>query len=326
MANFSTKYLGLELKNPIVVGSSSLVKSMDGIRRCADAGAGAVVMKSLFEEQITAEMKQEDGGSSFYGAEAQLYFEQMSMSHGPRYFIETIEKAKKSVDIPLIASLNCVSSNWWIDYAKQIERAGADALELNIANMPIDPKIDAAMLENQLIETIKTVKAEVNLPLAVKIGPYYTAMASLVDRLSRAGLDGLVLFNRFYQFDINIDTLKLTPGYRLSSAAESHLPLRWISILSGTVDCDLAAATGIEDGREAIKQILAGATVVQVCSTLYRNGVDQIGQILSDMEDWMTEHNFESLNDFRGKLRRDASSHPESYERIQYVKALVGDE
>lgn len=303
-----------------------MVKHLDGIRKAADAGAGAVVMKSLFEEQFLAEASGQDEGSSLFGAEAADYFHAMSMSHGPRDYLQTISDVKKATDMPLIASLNCLDTRWWLDYATQLESAGADALELNIALMPVDPKTTAADIEKRYLDILRVVKQKVKLPVAVKIGPYFTALGHFSRELVKAGADGLVLFNRFYQFDIDPETRKIVPGYILSSPGEAHLTLRWIAILSGSIEADLSAATGIHDGHDAVKQLLAGATVVQVCSSLFKHGFKHIGTITGQLEKWMTDHGYASLADFRGSLNQDSSSHPETFERLQYIKALVGEE
>lgn len=326
MADLTTQYMGLKLKTPIVVGSSGMVKHLDGIRKAADAGAGAVVMKSLFEEQFIAETSGQDEGSSLYGAEASDYFHAMSMSHGPRDYLQTIADVKKATDMPLIASLNCLDARWWMDYAHQLESAGADALELNIAIMPVDPKMSAADVEKRYLEIIRGVKQKVKLPVAVKIGPYFTALAHFARQLVSAGADGLVLFNRFYQFDIDPVTRKIVPGYILSTPGEAHLTLRWMAILSGSLEADLSAATGVHDGLDAAKQILAGANVVQVCSSLFKHGYKHVGTITGQLAAWMDTNHFATLQDFRGTLNQDSSSHPETYERLQYIKALVGEE
>lgn len=325
--DLSTKYMGLHLRNPLIVASCSLVNSSEGVRRCADAGAGAIVLKSLFEEQIQAETEDLEQHSWLFGhPEAFEYVSKMGMALGPRKYLKLIEKAKSEVAIPIIASLNCISPKWWTDYAKQIAGAGADALELNISLMPSDPNRSSKDIEHLYFKIFEEVKWRIEIPIAVKIGPFFTSMARMANEFSRRGASALVLFNRFYQLDIDIEKLELSPGYRFSSPDEMNLTLRWIALLTGRVNCDLAASTGVHDGAGVIKQLLAGASTVQICSTLYLNGVEQIGRILRQMETWMKKHGFDSLDQIRGKLSQMQSDRPELYERLQYIKALVGIE
>lgn len=325
MADLSTTYMGLTLHNPLVVASCSLSKTIEGVRSCADAGAGAIVLKSLFEEQIWAEM--ENTGQymgALWHSEAIDYIENMGMALGPRAYLALIEEAKRTVSIPVIASLNCVSPKVWIDYTKRIVNAGADALELNISLMPSDPKRGSDEVEDLLYQITEAVSQSVDVPIAIKIGPYITAVAKVAHELKQRGASALVLFNRFYQVDIDIEKLELAPGYKFSSPHEIAVPLRWVTLLAGRIDLDLAASTGIHDAAGVIKQLLAGATVAQLCSTLYLNGVKQIMPILEELEQWMARHGFDSIDQFRGKLSQTESDKPELYERLQYVKALVG--
>jgi len=325
MVELSTKYMGMDLCNPIIVASSGLVNSLEGVEKCAESGAGAVVLKSLFEEQIEADTKELMEHIWLNGhTEAFDYVRGMSMGLGPDDYLRLIEEAKNSVDIPVIASLNCVSAKWWVDYAKQIELAGAEALELNISAMPSDPKRSCEEIEKRYYDIIETVTRHINIPISLKIGPYFTSIARVSRELYLRDVSALVLFNRFYRFDIDIEKLKVVSGNPLSSPEEINLPLRWIALLSGRIECDLAASTGVHDGIGAIKGILAGAKAIQICSTLYINGIEQIGRMLGEMEDWMKKHNFETLSDFRGKLSQKESDRPELYERLQYIKALSG--
>ncbi len=327
MSNLSTKYMELNLRNPIIVASCSLTKTLDGVRHCADAGAGAVVLKSLFEEQIDAEVKEiEEYSLPNWRPEAFDYVRGMGMELGPREYLKLVEESKKAVDIPVIASLNCISQKWWVQYARQIVSAGADALELNISLMPSDPERTGKEIEDQYFKIFKEVKTHITIPIAVKLGPYFTSMARIANELSRCGASALVLFNRFYQLNIDIEKLELSPGYNFSSPEDMGLSLRWIALLAGRVSCDLAASTGIHDSNGVIKQLLAGATVVQLCSTLYLNGIKHIDTILKETEAWMKNKGFESIDEFRGKMSQMQSEYPESYERIQYIKALVGIE
>jgi len=325
MVDLSTRYMGLPLRNPLIVASCSLGKTAEGVRRCADAGAGAVVLKSLFEEQIYAETKDLEEYLWLSGhPEAFEYVRGFRMELGPEQYVEFIEDAKKAVSIPIIASLNCISPKWWATYAKRIERAGADALELNISVMPSDPKRSSKEIETLYLDIFDGVKNQVDIPIAVKIGPYFTSLARMAWELGRRGASALVLFNRFYRLDIDIDKLELATGYQFSSPHEMNLSLRWIALLAGRVNSDLAASTGVHDGAGVVKQLLAGASAVQLCSTLYLNGLEQIRRILQEVETWMRKHNFESVEQMRGKLSQMSSDKPELYERLQYVKALVG--
>jgi dihydroorotate dehydrogenase (fumarate) len=327
MSNLSTYYMGLQLDNPLVVASSSLTNSLDGVRRCADAGAGALVLKSLFEEQIKTETENLEEHLWLSGhPEAFEYLSNMSMELGPREYLSLINDAKKTVAVPVIASMNCITPKWWVEYARQIEAAGADALELNLSIMPSEPARPGEEIENLQYRVFDEVKGTIDIPIAVKIGPYFTSIARVVREFAERGASALVLFNRFYHFDIDVDKIALTSAYHFSTPEELHLPLRWIALLSGRVDCDLAASTGIHDGQGAIKQLLAGAAVVQLCSTLYTNGMEHIGRITEDISRWMARNNFESITQFQGKLSQVESDRPELYERLQYIKALVGIE
>jgi dihydroorotate dehydrogenase (fumarate) len=325
MADLSTTYMGLELQNPLVVASCSLSKTIDGVRSCADAGAGAIVLKSLFEEQIRAEMEQMGQYTSvMWHTEAIEYVENMGMALGPREYLELIAEAKRTVSIPVIASLNCVSPDVWIEYTKRIVNAGADAIELNVSLMPSNPKQKSDDIEQVLYRIVLAVTESVDVPVAVKIGPFYTSVSRVANGLHQNGAKALVLFNRFYQLDIDIEKLELAPGYRFSAPEEMSVPLRWITLLAGRTELDLAACTGIHDAAGVIKQLLAGATVIQLCSTLYLNGVKQIAPIREGLEQWMDQHGFDSIERFRGKLSQMESDEPELFERLQYIRALVG--
>lgn len=351
MNDLSTSYLGIPLRNPIIVASSRLTGTVDGVRKCAAAGAGAVVLKSLFEEQINAETNQLNQYADLSGhGEAYDYLQGYGVELGPEEYLQLVREAKAAVTVPIIASLNCVSSERWADYAKKLELAGADAIELNIGLMPTQAKQEGPAVVDAYFRILHEVKSRVNIPVAMKVGPHFTSFANFADRISHdraeapaysvgwfgknqdvgkttwRGVDGLVLFNRFYRFDIDIDTLQLAPGIPYSTPAENHYSLRWLSLLFGKVGCDLAGNTGIHDGRDAVKAILAGATVVQICSTLYLNGVEQIAKIEQQLQDWMTQHGHSKLSDFRGKLSQLQSKNPEGHERLQYIKLFVGME
>jgi len=325
MADLSTTYMGLALRNPLIVASCGLTKTADGVRRCADAGAGAVVLKSLFEEQILADLRGNEIDTGFlWHPEALDYVQRMGLELGPQSYLKLIEESKKDVSIPVIASLHCVSSGLWTDYVRKIADAGADAIELNISVMLSDPRRESGDVERIYMDTVESVVRLAKIPVAVKIGPYFTSVARMASELWKRGAKALVLFNRFYQFDINLDTMELAPGHSLSSPQEIALPLRWISLLSGKVKCDFAASTGVHDADGAAKLILVGATTVQLCSTLYKNGLSRIGTISTDLERLMEKHGFKSIDQMRGKLSQARSDKPELYERLQYIKALVG--
>ena len=322
MPDISTVYMGIELKNPLIVASCDLTSNIEGIKKCEEAGAGAVVLKSLFEEQIETETEELIEGSWLPNhTEAFEYVRGMSMANGPSIYLNLIREAKKT-SIPIIASLNCISPKWWIDYAKQLELSGADALELNISLLPSNLKSKSEEIEQIYIDILEGVINEINLPIAVKIGPYFTSTANILNDFAKSGVKGLVLFNRFYQFDIDIKNLELKGGNSLSSPDEISNSLRWIALLSNRIPCDFAATTGIHKGSHVIKQLLAGAKAVEVCSTLYKNGLEYIKNMLEEIENWMSEHNYEKIEDFRGKLSKKEEDKPELYDRLQYIKAL----
>ncbi|MFQ3621245.1 MAG: dihydroorotate dehydrogenase-like protein [Spirochaetales bacterium] len=325
MVNLQVQYLGKTLPTPLIVSSSSLTQSVENLRKCEEAGAGAVVLKSLFEEQIEAEIKQEEyNGLSTFHPEAEDYFTQMGKHLGPTEYLQLIEKTKKTIRIPVFASLNCVSEPWWIQYTDQLSSVGVDGLELNLSRMPRNPAETSLMVEDKLVRIVERVVARSSFPIAVKIGPYFTSLPHVAKRLHQAGAKGLVLFNRFYQMDIDPKTMKLAPGYQFSNPQEVYTPLRWISILSGQIECDFAASTGVHDGLTAVKLLLAGASTVQVCSILYRKGIGELTNIRKGIESWMEEKGFKSIEEFKGKLSQQESDQPEAYERLQYIKALTG--
>ncbi len=325
MNDLSVRYMGLDLENPLVVSSSSLTGTVDGVVKCADAGAGAVVLKSLFEEQIRHDLSgTENTEDMTVHPEAVSYIGRMGMHLGPQEYIKLIKESKKKVSIPVIASVNCITDSWWVNYAKQLEDSGADALELNVSAMPRNLDTGCKEIDDAVIRLAGEVNRHVQLPLAVKIGPYFSSLSNLALRLQETGIAALVLFNRFYQLDIDVLNEKLKPGYQYSSPKELHLPLRWISILNEKINCDFAASTGVHDSEDAVKMLLAGATAVQLCSVLYLKGIEELTEIKSGLIDWMKEHGYASIADFHGKLCQTRSDKPEAYERLQYIKALTG--
>ncbi len=328
MADVSTKYMGLELKNPVIVGSSSLTNSVENVKKCAASGVGAVVLKSLFEEQIYEEKVRsaQEGLPNSYHAEAMEYIRQMSMGLGPENYLKLIAACKSEVSIPIIASLNCVDEEWWTEYARRIEDAGADGLELNISFITRNPKSTSEDIEDRYISIVKKVRKAVSIPIAVKLGPYFTSLSHMARRLADAGVDALVVFNRFYQIDIDIENLKLKSGYSFTDGSDMTVSLRWVSMLANRVECDVAGSRGVHTSEDVIKHLLAGANAVQVCSAFYQNGLDHLGVLVDGLRSWMDEKGFNSVEDFRGKLSQENSSDPETYERLQYIKAVVGIE
>jgi dihydroorotate dehydrogenase (fumarate) len=325
MADLAVTYMGMGLRNPIVVSSSSLTNTVEKIKRCEDSGAGAVVLKSLFEEQLEAQTAEIEQDSWPYPhPEAFDYVRQMGMRLGQDEYLKLIRDAKKAVKIPIIASLNCITPKWWNSYARDIAEAGADAIELNIAILPTDPAHRPEEIEKTYVRIVEGIHRKVDLPIAAKIGPYFTSLPLITRELRDAGAAALVLFNRFYQLDIDIDKMELTPGYHLSSPDEIYVPLRWVAILSTQVGCELAASTGVHDGKAVIKQLLAGAQVVQVCSNLYQKGMGRIKDLKAELTAWMDEQGYKSIEEFRGKMSMEVSEKPEFYERLQYIKVFVG--
>jgi dihydroorotate dehydrogenase (fumarate) len=319
--------MGMKLKNPVIAASSSLSKSLDGVKRLADTGVGAIVLKSMFEEQIMAETEQvASHAQSAWHSEAMEYVQNMGMDLGPRDYLRVIEEAKKAVDTPIIASLNCFSTRWWADYAKKLEVAGADAIELNVSFVISDPLTDGTRVEDQYVTILEKVNDRVGLPVAMKIGPMFSSPANMAYQLAEKGAAALVLFNRYYRFDIDLDKMSLVAGNPFSLPEELHLPLRWIGLLAGRIKCDLSATTGIHDWPEAVKMILAGATTVQVCSALYQHGAQRATDIIEGIGEWMKARGHNSLADFRGSLSQLHSADPDRYERLQYIKTFVGIE
>lgn len=323
--DLATRYLGLPLSNPFVIASSGLTSSKEGVVRCAKAGAGAVILKSLFEEQVLSEADQlvaSDG--HFVHPEAADYLKRQGQEGAVEKALELIREAKATVSIPVIASLHCTSAGAWLDFARRMEKAGADALELNVHVLTSDTRLTGEQMEKLHFDIATEVRRAVRIPVALKLGSQHSGLANLLSRLSRTGIQGMTLFNRSFSPDFDIEKLELTAGSRLSTAEEHGLTLRWISIASGLAGSDLAASTGVHDSKTAIKMLLAGATTVQLASALYLNGTGLLRVMLADLEAWMERHGFERLSDFRGKLRQAASSNPAAYERVQFLRLSEG--
>ena len=319
MIDLSTTFAGLRMKSPIIVSSSGLSTSLDRIKKMAAAGAGAVVMKSLFEEQIIHEATNLSAESDY--PEAEDYIRTYARENSLDTYLGMIGSAKEAVDIPVIASINCVSGDEWIDFAKTIEESGADALELNIYFLPINKEKDPREYEQAYLELVSKVKKLTSIPIIVKLGNGFSNITWMVDQLYRRGVAAVVLFNRFYAPDINTDDMSFSSSEVLSSPAEIRNSLRWIGIVSSQVgQLDLAASTGVHSGMAVIKQILAGATAVQVCSVLYRNGVDYIKEMITEMKKWMEKMEYDSAADFRGKMNYSSLKDPSVYERAQFMK------
>ena len=324
--DLSTTYLGLELSNPIVPSASPLSASLDSVLELEDAGASALVMHSLFEEQITQESHRLDhyldyGTESF--AEALSYFPQAEdYNIGPNEYLEHIQRVKGAVDIPVIGSVNGISIGGWIGYARLIEEAGADALELNIYYISTSPERTAVQVEDRYVEIVKEIRRSINIPLAVKIGPFFSSMGNFASKLRDAGADALVLFNRFYQPDFDLHKLEVVPRVVLSRSNELLLPLRWVAILYGRVDVDFAITSGVHTYEDVLKGVMAGANVTMMASELLQNGPFRISEILEAMRVWMEEHEYESVEQMRGSMSQENVVEPSAFERANYMKVL----
>ena len=326
MIDLSTSYLGLKLRTPLVASASPLSHDVDGIRRLEDAGASAVVLYSLFEEQLRQEEWELDyylsaGTESF--AESLTYLPARSEFHtGPEGYLNHIEKAKDAVGIPIIASLNGATLGGWTKYARRIEEAGADAIECNIYSIPTDMNVTGSEVEKIYLDILRAVKAAVRIPVAVKLSPFFSNMANMAKRLDEAGADGLVLFNRFYQPDIDLDELEIRPNVLLSTPQDLRLPLTWIGILYGRVSGSLAATSGIHDAEDVIKLLMVGANVTMLCSSLLRHGVEYLRVVERDLSEWMEEHEYESVQQMQGSMSQLRCADPGAFERAQYMRAV----
>lgn len=328
MVSLHTSYLGLTLKSPLIVGSSGLTSSVENIIDFEKQGAGAVVLKSLFEEQILNEIHHTIGEAELTNQypEALDYISNYTQANSLNKYLTLICDCKKAVSIPIIASINCASATGWMRYAAKIQEAGADALELNIYIMPSDPDKNSAQNEKVYFDVLEGVLKHVSIPVAVKISPYFAGLAETTRKLSWAGAKGIVMFNRFYSPDIDIDSLKLSATHIFSSPDEIYQSLRWIALLSGTVHCDIAASTGVHDAKGMIKMLLAGAKAVEVVSTVYQNGHIRIAEMLGGITTWMEAHNFVKPSDFIGSMSLEKAENPIAYERVQFMKHYAGIE
>lgn len=326
MMEMKTSYLGLSLKNPIVAGSSPLSDNIGQLKALEDRGVAAVVTHSLFEEQIRHEARElahhlEQGTESF--AEALSYFPEPEEFHvGPEEYLENISRAKEALDIPVIGSLNGVSVGGWIEYAKKIEQAGADALELNVYYLATDPEQTSQAVEQLYLDILTEVKKNVGIPVAMKLGPFFSSMAHMASRLDQAGADGLVLFNRFYQPDLDLDELAVVPNLVLSDSSELRLPLRWVAILYGRVKAGLALTSGVHTGLDAVKAVMAGADVAMMTSAILKHGAKHVARVLEEMTTWMEEKEYESVAQMKGSLSQKSCPNPAAFERANYMKVL----
>jgi dihydroorotate dehydrogenase (fumarate) len=326
MVDLTTTYMGLKLKNPIVPSASPLSASLDNIKQMEDAGAAAVTLHSLFEEQIEFEAEAlthflEHGTEQF--AEALTYFPQVhEYRRAPDDYVEHIQQAKEAVDIPIIASLNGISPGGWTRYAKRFEDAGADAVELNIYFIPTSFHLMSYDIEDLYVKLLRDVKKHLNIPVAMKLSPYFSAMPHVASMLDAEGADALVLFNRFYQPDIDIEELEVTPNLQLSSPVEMRLPMRWIAILYGNVDCSMALTSGIHTPEDVIKAVMVGSDVANVCSVLLKAGIGKIDELLEGVTTWMEEHEYESVEQMKGSMSHKSVPEPAAFERANYMKVL----
>ncbi len=324
--DLTTTYLGLHLKNPLVASASPLSKKVETLRRLEDAGAAAVVMYSLFEEQLTHESQElhhylERGTNSF--AESLDYFPELdTYNMGPELYLEHLHNVKRALDIPVIGSLNGISPGGWVDYAHRMEQAGADALELNIYSLPTDPDVSSAELEDSYVQLVRDVRATIKLPIALKLSPFFTSLPHVAKRFVEAGANGLVLFNRFYQPDFDLEELEVIPNLELSTSHELRLPLRWIAILYGRIAADFALTSGVHTAQDVLKAMMAGADVAMMTSTLLTNGIGRLMHILNDLQEWMEEHEYVSIRQMRGSMSQQAVADPAAFERANYMRAL----
>jgi dihydroorotate dehydrogenase (fumarate) len=328
MTDLSTTYLGLKLRSPLVVSASPLSRDLDGIRRLEEAGASAVVLYSLFEEQLRQEEVDLNyhltaGTESF--AESLTYFPQASEFHtGPEGYLKHIRKAKAAVKIPVIASLNGSTLGGWTKFAAEIERAGADAIECNVYYIPTDPTVSAAHIEQTYLDILQAVKATVTIPVAIKLSPFFSNLSNMAHRLDEAGADALVLFNRFYQPDIDLEELEIRPNVLLSTPQALRLPLTWIGILHGRVKASLAATGGVHAAEDAVKLLMVGANVTMMCSSLIRHGILHLRHVERELRDWMEAHEYESVAQMQGSMSQLKCSDPGAFERAQYMRAVKG--
>jgi len=332
MVDLTTNFLGLTLKNPLVASASPLSHKIDTVRQLEQAGISAVVMYSLFEEQIISDSlrlhRDLSQGTDSY-AEALTYLPDLTAysdlrqyNIGPDVYVQNLYNLKQAVSIPVIGSLNGITNGGWIEYARKIQDAGADALELNIYNLPTDPDITSSVLEDRYIDLVRSIRASIKIPIAVKLSPFFTALPNFAKRLTEAGVNGLVLFNRFYQPDFDLDELEVIPRLVLSSSQELRLPLRWIAILYGRIPVDFALTSGIHTAEDIIKATMAGASACMIASTILKYGIEHAAELLEGIQSWMEEKEYESISQMKGSMSQQAVAEPTAFERANYIKVL----
>ena len=324
--DLSTTYMGLKLRNPLIVSSSRITSTVEDIKKCSDYGAGAIVLKSLFEEQFLANKNRlmDQDQKYFWYPEAIDFINEHSKEYGIKNYLKLISDAKSVTNIPIIASINCVTAHEWPRYAKELQDAGADGIELNVFIVPMDEKIASLELEDLYVKVVEEVKKHVTIPVSIKLGPFFTNGFNMTKRLCQAGVDGIVVFNRFYRPDIDIDTEEISRPNYLSCPQEMGQPLRWVSLFASRVHCDVVGNTGIHEGSGIIKMLLAGASAVEVCSTLYINGLGYIDTMVNDLKKWMTWKGYESIDEFKGKLTK-RHENVAAFERVQFLKQALGE-
>jgi len=325
--DLSVNYLGIKIKNPVVVGSCSLTSSLENLKKIEKSGAAAVVLKSIFEEEIYHEYRsilEKEKDLEFPDTRFLDYYDYKIKQDNINNYLNLIKEAKKAIDIPVIASINCVSAHEWNFFAKKLQDAGADAIELNLFILPSDFSKTCTEIENIYLRIIEKVKGAVSIPVSAKMSYYSADLAAFVKRISETGIDGVVLFNRFFHPDFDIENFKIVPSNVLSRSSDLAISLRWMSILAGRISCDLIASTGVHDGASVVKELLAGADAVQVVSSLYKQGIEYVGEMLDDLRSWMERHNFEKIEEFRGKMSQVNSPNPAEYERVQFMRYFEG--
>ena len=324
--DLTTTYMGLKLKNPLVPSASPLSRTVEGIKQMEDAEASAVVLYSLFEEQISFEAEELDfffhKGAEHFSEALEYFPQEQDFNLGPEDYLNHIRKAKEAVDIPIIASLNGATRGGWTEYAKKMQQAGADGLELNIYFLSTNPEQNAQDVENEYISIVKTVKSSVDIPVAVKMNPFFSALGNMTKKIAEAGADALVLFNRFYQPDLNLEELQVEPGVVLSTSNDLRLPLRWLATLYGKLDVSFAGSTGVHTAQDALKMIAAGADVANLCAALLQNGPQHLKTVLNGMNEWLEEKEYASLDILKGSLSQKSCAEPSAFERANYMKAL----
>ncbi len=326
MQDLSIQYLGLSLKNPIIIGSGPYTSSIDNLKRCEDNGVGAVVLKSIFEEQIEkdAEAAVDENEAYLTHSDAAAFVREHTAERAIDAYLELISEAKRSLSIPVIASINCKSLGTWTEYADRFAKAGADAIEINYYVVAANREINGEMMERKFVGLVRNARKSITLPMAVKMGMFYSSLSNLLHEFDNDKVDGVVLFNRFFQNDIDIKAQALTQHSPLSSPNDYLIPLRWTALMSAELTCDICASSGIWSGESIVKQLLAGAASCAICSVVMKQGLSVVGKMLSFLSDWMEQNGYDKISDFKGKLAQENIKNPDLWERSQYMKALQG--